>query len=292
LAVAVSCSSAQDVTLNCTFIDNFRYTCALSGVEVLDPSANITIAGEHLANRTDADVEEIRITNSNTPFMIQQLFDAFPNVLELDIMASNLQSINIPDFVQLRWLYLWSNNLSRIENGTFSNQRQLSTISLTNSGITDLDEDAFVGLESLTSMGFINNQIREILPRTLFPFVNVTYLDFEGNNLTRINEGIFSRNERLSSLYLERNQISEIHPGFSAALPSSVNFINLSENQCINASFNPNNELSRMLLNGSLRPCFNNFVGTPADAPRNITLEFVGPVRLFDEFGNMVANIQ
>lgn len=277
--------------MNCNFQNGFRYTCALSGIEVLNPSANITITGEHLTGRNNSDVEEIRIVNSNTPFMIQQLFDAFPNVLELDIVASNLQSINIPAFVQLRWLYLTNNNLSRIENGTFINQRQLITISLYNSSITDLDEDAFVGLESLVSMNFINNHIREIVGRTLFPFVNVTYLDFEGNNLTRINEGVFSRNERLSSLYLERNQISEIHPGFSAALPSSVNFINFSANQCIDSSFNPNNEISRMLLNGSLRPCFANFVGTPADAPRNITLEFVGPVRLFDEFGNMVANI-
>lgn len=293
LALAVSCSTAQDAnnTLTCNFQNGVRYTCVLSGIEVSNPSANITISGEHLANRTDDDVAKIQIVNSNTPFMIQQLFEAFPNVLELDITASNLQSINIPDFVQLRVLHLDHNNISRIENGTFSNQTQLTALSVYDCEVTELDEDAFVGLESLVSVGFDNNRIHEILPRTFFSFVNVIYLDFQGNNLTRIDEGIFSRMELLRSLYLERNQINAIHPGFSATLPSSLAFLNLSANQCINGSFNPNSELSKMLLNGSLRPCFGNFVGAPAGAPRNITLEFVGAVRLFDEFGNMVANI-
>lgn len=82
----VAASVAQDITLTCNFGIFFdEYFCTLGGIEVLDPEANIIITGNHMENMTNDDVEVVRIVASNTPFVINAIFDVFPNLLELNI---------------------------------------------------------------------------------------------------------------------------------------------------------------------------------------------------------------
>lgn len=82
----VGACAAQDVTLECNFNVFFdEYFCTLGGIEVLDPEANVIITGTHVGDLTNDDVEVVRIVASNTPFIINQLFDVFPNLLELNI---------------------------------------------------------------------------------------------------------------------------------------------------------------------------------------------------------------
>lgn len=79
-------SVAQDITLTCNFAIFFdEYFCTLGGIEVLDPEANVIITGNHFEDLTNEDVEVVRIVASNTPFIINQIFEAFPNLLELNI---------------------------------------------------------------------------------------------------------------------------------------------------------------------------------------------------------------
>lgn len=280
------------MSIECRFVNTIynEYACLIDDLEALDSSANYVITGQHLENRANSDIEVVRILNSNTPFMIQQIFTTFSNMVELEIGFSNLQSINIPDTVQLNWLDLYGNNITRIGSGNFQGQTALRFFYAVNNNIQEIAEDAFEGLSELITIQLINNRITEIAPRTFQPVPNVNYIDFERNNLTSIGEEVFSWNQNLASLYLEFNEINEIHPRFAANLRDSLRFINLTGNRCIGQSFFLASEAGWRSLNAGLQTCFNNFNGTIPEA-RSITMEFTGNLSIFDEFGNLIVRV-
>ena len=250
----------------------------------------MTISGEHLTGRTKNDVTVVQIRNSNTPFVIQQIFTSFPNLIKLDIQNSNLQELVLSSEVQLKYLTLYRNNISRIENGTFSGQSQLEIIDAMDNRITDIEINAFEGLENLYSLMLIGNRISRILPGTFHPMINLVYLDLEQNRIERIEDDTFSGNPALEALYLEYNVINAISTTFTTGLSKNLEYLNIQGNRCIDRQFALREPIDMILLNNALITCFNNFIGeTPA--VRRITLEFSGPLSLFDEFGNIIARV-
>lgn len=156
------------------------YGCLLINITVLDPAANIVFVGQHLDNLTDSDVLSMVIVNSNTPFMMPQMFTTFPNMDELLIFSSNLQSINVPSSAQLFYLtrLLYDNNISRIESGSLRGQSRLTYLELSSNNIQEIEEDAFVDLEALNTLVLVGNQLQEIRGTTLHNLTNLIYLDF------------------------------------------------------------------------------------------------------------------
>jgi Leucine-rich repeat (LRR) protein len=280
----------EEVTLECDFRETIfgEYACRLRGITVLEPSANITVTGTHLEGRTNADIEVIQVWESDTPFVIQELLTAFPNVVELDIELSNLQVINIPETVQLQWLILYENNIHRIEAGSIRGQESLSYLELISNRIRFIDELAFDDCERLGSLILINNLLEEIHPRTLAPLTGLTYLDFERNRLASIAENNFVAQTRLSSLYLEFNQINQIHPSFQSNVVGSINFINLSGNRCVSRSFSISTDVGVQLMTNFLQTCYNNFPGT-VPVERDTVLAHTGNLAIFDQWNNLLA---
>lgn len=277
--------SSQNV-LNCTFIVYFGdYGCQLSGIEVLEREANVTFIGEHLTNRTNADVEVVWISGSNTPHIIQQIFTTFPNINELEVLNSNLQQIDIPPTAQLQSIDFAGNQIPRITNGTFVNQTRLTFLGLRNNSIEFLDVNAFEGLSQLNHLQLINNRITEVLPGTLSPLISARIIDFEGNLLSEVTEEMYSSNSNVTTLYLERNRISSVHPNFARNLPNLWS-INFSENVCINRFFWLDEEEGLMIMNNALNVCFN---GGVAPELKRISLEYVGSLTIYDNFGNLIG---
>lgn len=250
----------------------------------------MVIGGEHVLGRTNDDVSIVQIRNSNTPFVIQQIFTTFPNLVELDIQNSNLQELTLSSLVQLEYLTLYRNNVSRILNGTFVGQSRLEFIEAMDNRIVDIEENAFEGLENLLGLMLIGNRLQELQPRVLHPLRNVVYLDFEQNRIERIEEGVFSENTQLESLFLEFNLINAVSPTFTRNLSDNLEYLNLQGNRCIDRPFQIRESFDMILLNNALNSCFNNFIGDSSSS-RRITLEFTGPLSLFDEFGNLIARV-
>lgn len=284
-------AATQNVEITCNFYTWFGdYTCRLVGIELLDPTANVTFIGNHTAENTDANVDFIEIWDSNTPFVIEQLFSQFPSVTGLEIVNSQLQTLRIPEFANLEDITLRGNNVSRIDSNSLANQTNLLYFSAHNNSILEIDEDAFVGLSVLYYAGFINNHVSEIAPGTFREVISVRTIDFEGNNLTRIGDNIFENNRNLTILFLERNQIEAVSPTFTANLQqSTLNSVNFSGNRCAERYFNTRDEFEWMFLNAALNTCFQNFVG--AEETRRFTIETSGPFILHDQFGNVVARM-
>lgn len=284
MAAAVGPASAQ-ITLNCTFeVYWIDYGCVLNNITVTDLQANVTIIGNHLDGRTNADVVFLEIYSSNTPFLIPQLFTTFQNLNDVEVFNSNLQQLNFPAGISLEWFTSYGNNISRILNGTFTNAT-VERLTMIDSAIQVLEVNAFQGLGNTVSVTLINNRIEEIAPGTLNPLTSVRTIDFEGNLLSEIFEDTFATNVNITTLYLERNRISAVHPQFARNLPI-LNYINFSENVCVSRTFSPGTEDGRMIMNNGLQNCFNRNV-TPE--LKRITLEFVGNLSIFDGFGNIIG---
>lgn len=287
----LSFAVAQEVQIECDFRNYFGdYSCFLNGTEFSDSAATVTFVGEHVDNNTDSEVVRVEIRNSDIPFVIREIFTQFPNIQDLVIVASNLQTLRIPPDSSLEWLSLSGNNISRIDSNSISNLERLEYLSAHNNNILEIDEEAFMGLPSLWYAGFINNHVSAIAPRTFHSLISARTIDFEGNNLTRIDDDIFQYNRNLTTLYLERNQIESVSPTFASNLrESNLNFVNFSGNRCASHSFNTGSDFEWMFLNAGLQTCFQNFVG--ASETRRFTIETSGPFILHDQFGNVVARM-
>lgn len=292
-AAAFGSAVSQDaIVLNCDFGFIFNeYICHLTNIVVLDPTANVTIGGDHIGNMTNSDVETVYIQNSTTPFIIPQIFSTFPFMTDFRVLNSGLETIDLSSSsnVALIWLYFNQNNISRIESGAFLSQPSVRYLNLVRNEIQELDENAFEGLEAVISLTLIGNHIRQIEPLTFSPLLNATTIDLERNNLTVVSEEMFSQTPNLRNLYLEYNQINGIAPNFAENLRDHLSFINLAGNECVNSFFFLSSDESWQVLNRELWTCFNNFTNGTTDGTRRITMEFSGHMTLFDEFGNMVV---
>ena len=289
---AISSCSSQGITLTCDFYTSGQtnYVCRLINIEVLDSETNVTFDGQHVGDRTNANVTSVLIYNSNTPFVIPQVFTTFENIRIFEVEDSHLQSINIPDTVQLRRLKLDGNNLTRLESGFLEAQSQLEYFSAFTSNIVEVDENAFIGLTELHDLSLAFNHIAEIAPQTFHPLIKLNYLDLEDNLLTSISEDLFSQSPDLHSIYLENNLINEIAPQFSSNFAEGLDFINLSGNQCVDRSFHVGTEEDLIILHNLLRRCFNNFNGRTVDE-RDISAAFSGSLRIYDAFGNLIGHV-
>lgn len=283
-------SQPQPLILNCSFIDSVDYTCQLALIEVVDKNQEIIFMGDHLEGRTNNDVEAVQVLFSNTPFMMQEIFTTFPNIHNLEWVASNLESIEIPDTVNLEMLTITRNNIKRINRGMLNKQRKLIFITLIENQIEEIDKDAFVGLEEIRILNLAKNRLRKIAHETFHPLANLIYVDFEANLLSRIDDE-FSRNTNLTVIHLEFNEISKVSPRFLSSSSNILNHVDLRGNKCVDRAFDVKDEIGKILFNNALRTCFINFNDEEVSETKQFTLEFRGKMSLFDEFGNIIGRI-
>ena len=253
-----------------------------------DPLANVTIGGDHVGNRTNADVDILQIYNSNTPFIIRELFEAFTNINEFDIESSNLQSLEIPEVVQLEYLTCFRNNITVLTANSFRNQRSLWLVEMPINNIQRIDEGVFATAPDLEVLILRYNNIGAIPHGTFTNNRWLLYVDFESNALIRLDAEIFMASPYLMFIFLEFNQIQAVSPHFVSTLPMFAEVVQMEGNVCVSHDFLVFNTDLRMIMNNALSQCFRNFNGITSER-RSVTIEFTGSLTLTDEFGNIVG---
>lgn len=293
VAACFTAVAPQEVTVNCDFqLSIFdEYSCVLEGITVLDPLVSVIFGGTHQGNRGNEDVEFVRIHDSLTPFMIQSMFATFPNMVQLSIESSGLQSIDIPESARLHELDLYGNNITRIESGSIRNQTELLSCYLDRNGITEIDEDAFVGIPNVSYLVLTDNLLTQLAPGTFSPLSELIFVSFVENLVTRIGPDHFTQNTKLQTLYASFNRINAISPQFADSFRQTATYISLVGNVCTDHHFAVSTEEGWNDMVTDLQSCFSNFNnGTGADTQR-ITMEFTGPLTIMDESGNVLATI-
>ncbi|XP_048342565.1 reticulon-4 receptor-like 2 [Sphaerodactylus townsendi] len=144
-------------------------------------------------------------------------FSSVPRVLPSNAQRLFLQNNLIgtlragmfgPSLVTL-WLY--SNNISSIQSGTFRHLQALEELDLgDNHNLRTLNPDTFHGLERLQSLHLYRCQLSS-LPNTIFRnLFSLQYLYLQENNLLCLQDDLFVDLANLSHLFLHGNKIWQL----------------------------------------------------------------------------------
>jgi Leucine-rich repeat (LRR) protein len=239
-AISLQSSLSEDLkAITCVYRQTtFGYTCDISKLVVLS-AGEIEINGKHLENQTNADVDVIWVSKSLTPFVITQLFDAFPKATTFRVEASNLEELQENAFenaATIQQMNFNSNPLETIPARAFFGAVELKRLVLERNSLESIDENAFEGLESLELLRIGENHLKELPSNVFANLPNLTLLFINDNLLETIDSSLFANNPKLSHVQVQGNAISAVAPTvFINQL--AIEEINLTNNLCVNEKF-------------------------------------------------------
>ncbi len=134
------------IALNCTYgMQPFTpvgsiYTCQ-AGILLTGSDIVTNIYGNHMSNRTDADVQGLAIQSQGLQFFPLKIETFFPNIRAIDV---------------------YSNSISSISNSHLRSFTGLVHFSVIDNPIESLDSDLFRGLPALSYISFNNNTVKNV----------------------------------------------------------------------------------------------------------------------------------
>lgn len=205
------CAQTEDNQYFTTTPGNYKINDLSKVIEKYDTNKNGTLENDEKKN-----ILEIRIDGKISNAELLQ----FSNVESLSVTGSNLETINLSDFKNLRMLVLLSN--FNLKNLIAENLDQLSQIRIQDCPIEILRIDKSVNilvfamnkgnlnsinlnsLQSAHSIEIYNSNLNEIFVDAL---VNLKYLHLEGNAISTIN---LPHSTNLEIVSLNTNQLTSI----------------------------------------------------------------------------------
>ena len=287
----VNSSNATEV--KCLFSDEvlsgrYGYSCWILFYDLteLSQTSGFKIIGNHKSNRTNDDVVNIKITNSKIPFIIKELFVAFPNALAFEMNDAGLEKINPDDFKNagnVELVYLTNNHIDSIPAHGFTGLKNMNEMLLLSSHVSRIHEDAFVGCYSMVTLWLFSNPIKVLQPNLFYPMTKLVALHVIQSEIERLDGRLFRNNLELQSITFQDSNISSIESNIFNNL-DKVNLINLFRNPCVDRIFIMNEVINIDVVKAGLSQCFDNF----EPKVTRITMEFTGPLKLYDEKGNVI----
>lgn len=224
--------------MKCDFTDGDLYECNLrihnpAGVNEFSP-----ITGDHFYGLTDEDVGFVQIYRRNSPNFPSIICRQFPNIEEVFIDSSEFSQITENSFsgCQHLWLLFISNNqFHEVPARSFAGNPNLIFIYLRSNQIRRIDDEAFVGISleslfidgnelttvegswfapvnsSLENLDLSWNQIQTLSENSFGELGNLRDLRIDGNNLTSVATGVFSRLKTLEILSIRDSGLREFN---------------------------------------------------------------------------------
>jgi Leucine-rich repeat (LRR) protein len=261
-----SCLADTKTTqLDCRFyidpLTNY-YVCDIEGVtDADDESQSFSITGEHLANKTNMDVDIFHVINCSIPFVVSQAFYTFPQMQGYFAESSGLKRIQTNAIQNARKLRLFfaSNNpdLTTVHAHAFAAGSFLEEVHLPFNSISEIHPNALVGLTNVWSLNFNVNKIKEIPKNLLRPLLRLRVFGI-GSNLLKVLDGeLFTYNPRMRQIYFSFNEINAIGGNFLKNLPF-LDWIFIQRNPCIDVIFSVQMHPPET-IHERFRPCFENY---------------------------------
>ena len=120
--------------------------------------------------------------------------------------------------------------IANIQNSSFDGL-QIESLTLSNLGISNLDSQAFSGLENYLQTLMLDNNILTTIPVGMFSkFAKLTYLYLDSNKLVSLEIGFFDGLTNLASLLLQSNQIASVADRTFSSL-GKLNDLQIQDNQ-------------------------------------------------------------
>lgn len=141
------------------------------------------------------------------------LFYELPQLSELDIRHNNMRYVSWECFLdanKMKMLLLSDNEITTLDESTFSLASKLQYLFLSNNKLSSLHPDAFKGLRQLRHLDLSNNQL-DMLPERLFEQLSeLQELILAENKLLFISNELLKHNTRLQTVILHTNQLQNL----------------------------------------------------------------------------------
>lgn len=207
-------------------------------------------------NPSDSTITSLTLAGRSTlPEFPYEIFDAFPNLTDVQLIYSGIELLEEDDFINatnLRRLHLEGNNIhkigraafqtltnltilslptnqiSKIEDFTFADLKQLVQLHLEQNLLTVLQENVFNGASNLFELFLNDNQITTIEDGALY-LENLQNLHLQGNNLRTLSPDLVTGAPALRAIVVSRNQLTSIGETFTKS--PRLFFIDAVDNQ-------------------------------------------------------------
>lgn len=255
-------STAQVVNVPCDFYHTPSYTCNLRGLEFADDlSQTFVIGGIHLPGQSNADVSSIYIEDSQTPFIITQLFASFPNAQVLKITSSGLTRIQPNGFLgggMLREVTINNNPLRTLSAHAFIGALGIHTLDLRYNELSDVDVDMLYGMHDLFNIYLTRNYL-ERLPANVFLFRrNLRVIELSQNRLDVLPGNLFVPTPLVNRISLSHNQINAVGRDLISGLNYLTTF-EILDNRCIDKTWIVGDDERTRYIPEALEDCFRNY---------------------------------
>jgi len=252
----------QDEMMQCRYYNysGSVYSCDLT---IYNPNGlnNFTVInGTHLTGKTDALVKYIvRDQIFATPIVPSIICKQFTNLEGIYLYPAKIQKLDkysFSDCKNVNSISLENNEITQIGQNTFSNCQSLTHVYLYNNKINQLDENSFIGASKVQYLYLNNNPIQNF-PKNIFkPLTNLIHFYAYSTNLSVIHSDSFGIHQKLTQLYLQYNQID----AFDERLidKTTVSLIDMTNNTCADKLINDSG-LLRDSMRLALKTCFENY---------------------------------
>ena len=300
--VLVQNSTAQEpreVRLRCVFeefpIYSFvQYACILRNInfDFSNPFYYITIEGEHMTGRTNADVLNLVIQTSDINVIPANIFQVFPNIQYIEAFRSGIVSMGGTSFTfaaRVRGLFVNFNAVPALTGAPFFGRSGVTHLNLYSNQIESISENFFMSLSGLRYLSLGGNNLRSNPPRLFAPLVNLRHFLASSNQLESLSRQTFATNRQVEIIALESNKLSSLAENLFNGL-DNLEYIGLTGNTCVDSYFEFDGGVDIDDVNNVLQACFDNFVPEP---PRRRTLlfELRGNMTFFDEYNRQILNV-
>ncbi|CAO1411015.1 unnamed protein product [Diamesa serratosioi] len=159
----------------------------------------------------------------------------------------------------------------------------MNELLLLSSQISKIHEDAFVGCYSMITLWMISNPIKVLHPNLLYSMDKLEALHVIQSEIERLDGRLLRNNLEIQSITFQDSNISSIESNLFNNL-HKVNLVNFFRNPCVDRIFIMNDVINIDYVKAGLSKCFDNF------EPKitRITMEFTGPLKLYDDKGNLI----
>lgn len=240
------CSRVKSQEISCSYIQRggYPYTCQLTIQNPQGSDAFTSIPGQHLPNKSNADVELVDAFSQNTLNIPSVICQQFPNLVDLYMAVNNIQIIQESSFAacrNLRSATLVYNAINSIPANTFRNNPNLEFIYLSWNNVSQLVNQSFTGsaalfidLEfnnlgampgglfrgswfegvnsTLQSLSVMGNNIRGVEVNGFANLRNLAWLDMTANPLFTVTDSSFNGLVNIRDLYLIACELNTLRP--------------------------------------------------------------------------------
>ena len=121
-------------------------------------------------------------------------------VMDLMLINKILEKVDAPHGLNS----VYYSEQTEFENG------ELVSLDISDLGITKLPRDLFVGLTKIKKLHASFNSIESLEKETLAPLVDLEFLNLYGNNIGKVDDETFEKNEKIYWLDLRSNEIETL----------------------------------------------------------------------------------